>query len=74
MLATGTWVRWNLNIDLICFFLMAKDGEHFFMYLLAIVLLLKSICLAHLNGLFDSWLFNFLSSLYSLDINAPSDE
>jgi hypothetical protein len=31
-----TGVRWNLNIILICLQLMAKDIEHFFMYLLAI--------------------------------------
>jgi hypothetical protein len=29
-------VRWNLSVVLICISFMARDGEHFFMYFLAI--------------------------------------
>jgi hypothetical protein len=36
MVATLTGVRWNLKVILICVSFMAKDIEHFFMYLLAI--------------------------------------
>jgi hypothetical protein len=33
-LAVLTGVRWNLNVALICIFLIAKDSEHFKIYLL----------------------------------------
>jgi hypothetical protein len=36
MIATLTRVRWNLNVVLICIYFMARDGEHFFMCVLAI--------------------------------------
>jgi hypothetical protein len=31
-----TGVRWNISVVLICIFFMARDGEHFFMWFLAI--------------------------------------
>jgi hypothetical protein len=36
MLFCLTGVRWNLSVVLICISFMVKDGEHFFMYVLAI--------------------------------------
>jgi hypothetical protein len=36
MLATLTGVKWNLTVVLICIFIMARDGEHFFMCFCAI--------------------------------------
>jgi hypothetical protein len=36
MIAIPTRVRWNLSVVLICISFMARDGEHFFMYFLAI--------------------------------------
>jgi hypothetical protein len=41
-------VRWNLSVILICIPFMARDGEHFFICLLAIVLLLRTVCSVHL--------------------------
>jgi hypothetical protein len=32
-------VRWNLNVALICIFLMARDGEYFFFFFPSIVVL-----------------------------------
>jgi hypothetical protein len=36
MVAILTRVRWNLNVVLICISFVARDGEHFFMYILAV--------------------------------------
>jgi hypothetical protein len=65
-----TRVRWNLNVVLTCISFMTKNAEHFFMYLLAFVLLpLKNFCLVlHLPiyffiGSLILWEFRFLSSL-----------
>jgi hypothetical protein len=35
MIATLTGMRWNLSVVLICLSFTARDGEHFFMYFLA---------------------------------------
>ena len=74
ILAILTGVRWNLRVVLICISLMTKDAEHFFRCFSAIQYssvensLFSSV--PHFKiGLFGSLEFNFLSSLYILDIS-----
>jgi hypothetical protein len=62
------WVRWNLNVVLICISFLAKDVEYFVMYLLATWIsssenyLLSSF--AHLfSGMLILWEVSFLNSL-----------
>jgi hypothetical protein len=79
MIATLTGMKWNLRGILICISFMGKDVEYFFMYLLAICTFSSENCLldtfAHLLiGSFVLFLFNFLGSLYILDINLLSTE
>ena len=74
ILAIATGVRWNPRVVLICISLMTKDVEHFFRCFSTIQV--SSVgnslfCLGShfLIGLFDCLAFNFLSSLYILDIS-----
>lgn len=54
---------------------MAKDDKHFFKNLLVISISSFENCLKFANSFIDwsKFLFNFYSSLYSLDINPLSD-
>jgi hypothetical protein len=54
MIAILTGVRWNLDVILICIFFIAKNGERFFIYLLA-------IC----TSSFDNFLFSSFALLVS---------
>jgi hypothetical protein len=79
MIATQARLRWNLNVFSICISFIAKDAEHFVMYLLTTCTSSFENCIfnsfAHLLGeLFILLLFNFWSSLYIMDINPLSDE
>jgi hypothetical protein len=75
MTAIPTGLKWNLNVILICNSFMAENVEHFFMYLLAICTFFHNCSFAHLSvGLFVPLMFNFFSSLCSLDINPMSIE
>jgi len=66
ILAILTDVNWNLRVVLICISLMTKDVEHFIRYISAIQYSLsENFCLA----LYGSLEYNFLSSLYILDIS-----
>jgi hypothetical protein len=68
----------DLNVVLICISLMAKDVEtFFFMYLLAIYTSSFGNCFLNsfthlLIGFFVLLVFNFLSSLYSLECQMNS--
>jgi hypothetical protein len=59
-----------------CIPLMAEGVKHFFMYLLVFKLLLKTVqfVCSFIVDLFVLLVFNYLNSLYILDINPLSDE
>jgi hypothetical protein len=72
------FLMWNLKVVLICIFFMARDGEHFFVCILAIWIssfakfLFSSF--AHFFIVLLIWgEFSFLSFLYMLDISPLSD-
>jgi hypothetical protein len=78
MVAIPTGVKWNLNVVLICISFMARDGEHFFMCLLAIwtssfeKFLFSSTAHFVIGSLiFEE--FSILSSLYILVISPFSE-
>jgi hypothetical protein len=61
LIAILTRVRWNLNVILICFSFMVRNGEHFFMYLLAIWTSCFEHCSVHLPiSSLDCWFFGCL--------------
>jgi hypothetical protein len=77
MVAILTRVRWNLSMFLICISFMARDGEHFFMYFLAIWIssfekvLFNSVAHFFIGSLILGE-FSFLSYLYILVISPLS--
>jgi hypothetical protein len=78
MVAILTDVGWNLSVVYICISFMARDGEHFFMYFLAIwnssfeKFLFSSVAHFFVDSLILGE-FRFLSSLYILVISPSSD-
>jgi hypothetical protein len=71
-------VRWNLSVVLICISFMARDGEHFFMCFLAILMssfekVLFSAVAHFFIGSLILGEFSFLSSLYIMVIFPLSD-
>jgi hypothetical protein len=77
MLVILTGKSWNLNVVLICISIMARDGEHFFIYLLVICISSFEICLLSsfarsIIGSLIIWDFHFLNSLQILVINPLS--
>jgi NADH:ubiquinone oxidoreductase subunit 3 (subunit A) len=79
MVVILTEVRWDLNVALTWISFIAKDVEHFFIYLLAISTSSFENCpfnsFAHfLIGLFVLLVFNFLISLYILDSNTSNGQ
>jgi hypothetical protein len=74
MVAVLTGVRWNLSVVLICISFMARDGEHFFMCVLAIRIssfekvLFNSVAHIFIGSLILGE-FSFLSCLYILVIS-----
>jgi hypothetical protein len=78
MVAILPGVRWNLSVVLICISFMARDGEHFFMYFLAIwISSFEKVLFSSVAHLFFGSLifgeFSFLSSLYILVISPLSN-
>ena len=79
ILAILTGVRWNLRIVLICISLMTKDIEHFLKCLSAILdssvesFLFRSVLHFFFIGLCVLLVFNFLNSLYILEMRPLSD-
>jgi hypothetical protein len=65
-----------LNVVLTCISFMAKDIEHFFVCLLAFVVLLRIVCSVYLlicSVSCQFWEVSFLNSLYILVINPSSN-
>jgi hypothetical protein len=78
MIAILTGVRRNFSVALICISFMARDGEHFFMCLLAIwISSFEKVLFSLVAHLFIGSLilgeFSFLRSLYILIISPSSD-
>jgi hypothetical protein len=80
MVAILTRVRWNLKVALICISFVAKDGEHFFMCFLFLVIWTSSFEKALFSSFAHFFIgslifgeFSFLSSLYILVINPLPD-
>jgi hypothetical protein len=74
MIVILTGVRWNLSVVLICTSFVARDGEHFFMCVLAIWIssfekVLFSLDVHFFIGSLILGEFSFLSSLYILVIS-----
>jgi hypothetical protein len=78
MITILTGVRWNLSVVLIYISLMTRDGEHFFMWFLAIWIssfekvLFRSVAHVFIGSLIWGE-FRLLNSLYILVINPMSD-
>jgi hypothetical protein len=77
-IAILTGVRKNLNVVLICIFLLARDGGHFFMCFLAIwISSFEKVLFSSVAHFFIGSLtfgeFSFLSSLYILVVSPLFD-
>jgi hypothetical protein len=78
MTAILTGLRWNLSVVLICISFIARDGEHYFMYFLAIwISSFEKVLFSSVAHYFLGWLIlgesSFLSSLYILVISSLPD-
>jgi hypothetical protein len=78
MMAILAGVRWNLSVVLTCISFMARDGEHFFMcFLVILIFSFEKVLFSSVVHFFIGSLilgeFSFLSSLYILVISPLSD-